>query len=162
MQTVGIPLKHSKTCSQLPVLSFTALKLTLGLCRLGYRKISLLMPLSVQLELRYVKFFMQGLQSKNYTFCFMTRQSSIHIDSTGSNCKHILHKYNLSCSSMHKCTYTAIYKTIVTTSSQLVDAHDRVCASIMDECIQIRDRSMLCDVISSHNASEIVNCLAVA
>ena len=37
------------------------------------------MPLSVQLELRYVKFFMQGLQSKNYTFCFMTRQSSIHI-----------------------------------------------------------------------------------
>ena len=109
-----------------------------------------------------IKFFMQGLQSKNYTFCFMTRQSSIHIDSTGSNCKHILHKYNLSCSSMHKCTYTAIYKTIVTTSSQLVDAHDRVCASIMDECIQIRDRSMLCDVISSHNASEIVNCLAVA
>ena len=120
------------------------------------------LPLSVQLELRYVKFFMQGLQSKNYTFCFMTRQSSIHIDSTGSNCKHILHKYNLSCSSMQKCTYTAIYKTIVTTSSQLVDAHDRVCASIMDECIQIRDRSMLCDVISSHNASEIVNCLAVA
>ena len=120
------------------------------------------MLLSVQLELRYVKFFMQGLQSKNNTVCFMTRQSSIHIDSTGSNCKHILHKYNLSCSSMHKCTYAAIYKTIVTTSSQLVDAHDRVCASIMDECIQIRDRSMSCDVISSHNASEIVNCLAVA
>ena len=41
------------------------------------------MPLSVQLELRY-KFFMQGLQSKNNTFCFMTRQSSIHIDSTGA------------------------------------------------------------------------------
>ena len=120
------------------------------------------LPLSVQLELRYVKFFMQGLRSKNSTFCFMTRQSSIHIESTGSNCKHILHKYNLSCSSMHKCTYTAIYKTIVTTSSQLVGAHDRACASIMDECIQIRDRSMLCDVISSHNASEIVNCLAVA
>ena len=54
-----------------------------------------------------------------------------------------------------------IYKTIVTTSSQLVDAHDRVCASIMDECIQIRDRSMLYDVISSQNASEIVNCLAI-
>ena len=103
---------------------------------------------------------MQGLQCNNNTFCFMTRQSSIHIDSTGSNCKHILHKYNLSCSSMHKCTYAAIYKNIVTTSSQLVDAHDRVCASIMDECIQIRDRSMLCDLISSHNAS--VNCLAVA
>ena len=85
---------------------------------------------------------MQGLQSKNNTFCFVTRQST---DSTGSNCKHILHKYNLSCSSMHKCTYAEIYKTIVTTSSQLVDAHDRLCASIMDECIQIRDRSMLCD-----------------
>ena len=55
----------------------------------------------------------------------------------------ILRKYNLSCSSTHKCTYATIYKTIVTTSSQLVDAHDSVCASIMDECIQIRDRSML-------------------
>ena len=63
---------------------------------------------------------------------------------------------------MHKCTYAAIYNTIVTTSSQLVDTHDRLCARIMDECIQIRDRSMLCDVISSHNESKIVNCLAVA
>ena len=105
---------------------------------------------------------MLGLQSKNTTFCFVTRQPSIHIDSTGSNCKHILHKYNLSRSSMRNCTYAAISKSIVTSASQLVDAHDRVCASIMDECIQIRDRSMLCDVISSHNASEIVNCLVVA
>ena len=49
----------------------------------------------MQLELRYVKFFMLyiGLQSKNTTCCFVTRQSSIHIDYTGINCKHILLKY---------------------------------------------------------------------
>ena len=89
-----------------------------------------------------------GLQNKNNTFCFMTSQSSLHIESTGNNCKCILHKYNLSCTSTHPCTYAAISKTIVSTSSQLVDAHDRVCASIIDERTQIRDRQC-CEILSA-------------
>ena len=42
----------------------------------------------------------------------------------------------------------------------------KICASkLLDECIQIRDRSMVCDsrrCTSSDNANEIVNCMAVA
>ena len=69
---------------------------------------------------------------------FITRQSSKHIEYTGSNCKHILYSYHPSCTSMHRCTYAAISHNIGITASSLVDAHDIVCANIVYECIQIR------------------------
>ena len=48
------------------------------------------------------------------------------------NCKHILYKYNLSCTSMHCCTGTAIskYNIIVRTSSQLLNT----CELGTDQC----------------------------
>ena len=115
------------------------------------------MPLNVQLEQRYVKFFVQGLHSNNSTFCLLTRQIS-----TQTNVKRIMYKYNVSYSSLYLYSHRTICRSIRSVWLNQVNQHDRTCANVIDECINIRDNLMSWDSIASKEANDIACYIATA
>ena len=114
------------------------------------------LPLNVQLELRVMKFFMNGLNSTNNTFRFLSEHACMNRGSTvGKNLNNIMWKYEVP-RKMCRGSYVAISKLITKSYKNTIKTDDAIHASIIAECIKIRDNTMTCGTMQQCDANDIV------
>ena len=116
------------------------------------------LPLNAQLELRVMKFFlcMNGINSTNRTFRFVSNHACMNRGSTiGKNINHIVWKYDIP-PKMCRGTYVAVNKLITKWYNNNIKTDDDINASIIAECIMIRDNTMTCHTMNQCDANDIV------
>ena len=115
------------------------------------------LPLAIQLEMRL------GLDSDSDTFCFLTRQSSANPYSTiGKNVKNIMYKYHIPPHTMFGGNYASVAKLINKMYENDVDEIDRAHASVLSECIEMRDRTFQCNSLSYEEANDVIDWTAIS
>ena len=106
-----------------------------------------------------MKFFMKGILSKNNVCSFLTRHAHTYMLSTAGN---IMHKYNLNYNFICRSTYNAVAKIIQDTYDNGIRNDDhRIHASVITDCIAIRDNSAQYASLSYEEASDIIKHLAL-
>ena len=103
-----------------------------------------------------MKFFMNGSNSMNNTFRFLSNHACMNRGSTvGKNMNHIMWKYEVP-PKMCRGTYAAINKLITKSYKNNIKTDDAIYANIIAECIKIRDDTMTCETIKQCDANDIV------
>ena len=103
-----------------------------------------------------MKFFMNGLNSTNNTFRFLSDHACMNICSTvGKNINYIMWKYDVP-PMMCRGTYVAINKFITKSYKNNIKTDDAIHASIIAECIKIRDDTMSCETMKHCDSNDIV------
>ena len=114
------------------------------------------LPLNAQLELRVMKFYMNGINSTNRTFRFLSNHACMNRGSTiGKNINYIMWKYDIP-PKMCRGTYVAVNKLITKWYNNNIKTDDDINASIIAECIMIRDNTMTCNTMNQCDANDIV------
>ena len=103
-----------------------------------------------------MKFYMNGINSTNRTFSFLSNHACMNRGSTiGKNINYIMWKYDIP-PKMCRGTYIAINKLITKWYSNNIKTDDDINASIIAECIMIRDNTMTCHTMNQCDANDIV------
>ena len=103
-----------------------------------------------------MKFFMNGLNSTNNTFRFLSEHACMNRGSTvGKNLNDIMWKYEVP-RKMCRGSYVAISKLITKSYKNTIKTDDATHASIIAECIKIRDTTMTCETMQQCDANDIV------
>ena len=103
-----------------------------------------------------MKFFMNGLNSTNNTFRFLSEHACMNRGSTvGKNLNDIMWKYEVP-RKMCRGSYVAISKLITKSYKNTIKTDDAIHASIIAECIKIRDNTMTCGTMQQWDANDIV------
>ena len=117
------------------------------------------LPLIVQLEARFVIFFMKGLNSNNSTLCFLMRNAT----TTGANAKNIMCKYTITENTMHNSAY---YRHIANCIRKMYDNNvnsiDAIHASVLLElftCATIRHNATHCNY---EEANDVIDYIALS
>ena len=119
------------------------------------------LPLNAQLELRVMKFYMNGINSTNRTFRFLSNHACMNRGSTiGKNINYIMWKYDIP-PKMCRGTYVAVNKLITKWYNNNIKTDDDINASIIAECIMIRDNTMTCNTMNQCDANDIVMYLTI-
>ena len=99
---------------------------------------------------------MNGLNSTNNTFRFLSDHACMNRCSTvGKNNNYIMWKYDVP-PMMCRGTYVAINKFITKSYKNKIKTDDAIHASIIAECIMIRDDTMSCETMKQCDANDIV------
>ena len=99
----------------------------------------------------YEVFYERYKQYKqNVSFFYLTRGSTI-----GKNINYIMWKYDIP-PKMCRGTYVAVNKLITKWYNNNIKTDDDINASIIAECIMIRDSTMTCHTINQCDANDIV------
>ena len=103
-----------------------------------------------------MKFYMNGLNSTNRTFRFLSNHACMNRGSTiGKNINYIMWKYDIP-PKMCRGTYVAVNKLITKWYNNNIKTDDDINASIIAECIMIRDNTMTCNTMNQCDANDIV------
>ena len=99
---------------------------------------------------------MNGLNSTNNTFRFLSEHACMNRGSTvGKNLNDIMWKYEVP-RKMCRGSYVAISKLITKSYKNTIKTDDAIHASIIAECIKIRDNTMTCGTMQQCDANDIV------
>ena len=94
-----------------------------------------------------MKFCKNGLNSMNNTFRFLSEHACMNRASTvGKNLNDIMWKYEVP-RKMCRGSYVAISKLITKSYKNTIKTDDTIHASIIAECIKIRDNTMTCESV---------------
>ncbi len=103
--------------------------------------------------------FMNGINSTNKTFRFSSNHACYRCMNRGStigkNMNYIMWKYDVP-PKMCRGTYVAINKLITKRYTNNIKTDDDINASIIAECIMIRDDTMTCHTMNQCDAKDIV------
>ena len=121
------------------------------------------LPLRMQLETRSVKFYVHGLNSKNDVFCFLMRSATLNRMSTiGTNIINILFKYKISPHKMYQSTYASVAKCIAVMYDKNVSDGDKIQASVLRDCINLRDNTSHYNCLTYDEATCVIDYVALA
>ena len=99
---------------------------------------------------------MNGLNSMNNTFRFLSDHACMNrCPTVGKNINYIMWKYDVP-RMMCRGTYVAINKFITKSYKNNIKTDDAIHASIIAECIKIRDDTMSCEPMKQCDANDIV------
>ena len=117
----------------------------------------------MQLETRSVQFYVQGLNSKNDVFCLLMCSATLNRMSTiGTNIINILLKYKISHHKMYQSTYASVAKCIAVMYDKNVSDGDKIQASVLRDCINMRDNTSHYNCLTYDDATCVIDYVALA
>ena len=105
---------------------------------------------------------MKGLNSNNNTLCFlMSNATTNKLSTTGANAKNMC-KYRITEHTMYNSAYRHIANCIRKMYDNNVNSIDAIHASVLLECIHMRDNTSQCNSLNYEEANDIIDYIALS
>ena len=101
---------------------------------------------------------MKGLNSNNSTLCFLMRNATTNkLSTTGADAKNIMCKYRITENTMYNSAYRHIANCIRKMYDNNVNSIDAIHASLLLECIHMRDNTSQFNSMNYEEANDVID-----